>query len=325
MSKLKVVVTDWEFANLQYERAVLQHPKIELVAAQCQTEQEVIEQCRDADAVINQYAPISRTVIAQLKRCRIISRYGVGVNTIDVAQATEKGIFVTNVPDYCVDEVSDHTLALILGSVRKICKASAATKKQAWDFKNTKPIYRLRGRRLGLCGFGKIPQAVAKKAKPFGLEVWAYDPYVEESVFQALNVKRVTLEELCSGADVISVHVPLTEKTRGLIGEKQFAFMKKEAFVINTSRGPVIEEQALLQALQKGKIAGCALDVVEEEPIRRDHPFLQMDEVILTPHMAWYSEEAEKELRTKVAEDVYRVLIQGRNPRYPVNPEVLES
>ncbi len=302
MKKWKVVVTDWEYADLRFEENVLlRHDSIKLVSAQCKTEEDVIEACRDADALINQYAPIGRKVIEALEKCKVITRYGVGVNTIDLDAATEKGICVANVPDYCMDEVADHALALLLSWTRKITLANHHVKNGKWDFKVTQPIYRLRGRTIGLVGFGKIPQMLAEKVKPLGLKVLAYDPYFPKHLAEEKGVALVELDELCAQSDFISVHAPLMEATRGMIGEQQFARMKKDAIIINTSRGPVIHEKALVDALTKGQIAGAALDVVEEEPIPKDHPLLSMDNVILTPHAAWYSEEAAAEMRSKAA------------------------
>lgn len=322
--KWKVVVTDWEYADLRYEEQVLGCDQIELVPAQCRTEEEVIAACRDADALINQYAPLSRRVIESLEKCKVITRYGVGVNTVDLQAATEKGICVANVPDYCMDEVADHALALLLAWSRKVVVAHQAIRNGVWDFKVTQPIMRLRGRTLGLVGFGKIPQALARKVQPIGLRVIAYDPYVPKAVADSLGVELALLQELCSQADFVSVHAPLMPSTKGMIGEEQFARMKKEAIVINTSRGPVIDEQALIAALQKGQIAGAALDVVELEPISPDHPLLAMDNVILTPHVAWYSEEAAAEMRAKAAMGVADVLLYGEYPNYLVNREVKE-
>ncbi|MBM7551611.1 C-terminal binding protein [Thalassobacillus pellis] len=322
MSKWKVVVTDWEFESLNYELEILEHEQVEVIPVQCKSESEVIAHCRDADAIINQYAPISRSVIESLQNCKVIARYGVGVNTIAVDAATDKGICVTNVPDYCMDEVSDHTLGLLLSWARKIPLADKETKDNHWDFKKTRPIHRLRGRTLGLLGFGKIPQALAEKVKPLGLSVLACDPYFSEEEAEKKGVELVSLEELCQGSDIISVHAPLTDSTKGLLSEAEFKRMKKHAFVINTSRGPVIDEASLISALENNHIAGAALDVVETEPIGRDHPFLAMENVILTPHMAWYSEEAEKEMRSKVAMGVADVLLHEQYPKYLVNEKV---
>ncbi|WP_199614175.1 C-terminal binding protein [Paenibacillus alkalitolerans] len=324
MHKWKVVVTDWEYADLRYEERVLNHELIQLVPAQCRTEEEVIAACFDADALINQYAPISRNVIERLEKCKVIARYGVGVNTVDLQAATEKGICVANVPDYCMDEVADHALALLLAWTRKVVIANQAVKSGEWDFKVTQPIARLRGKVLGLVGFGKIPQVLAEKVKPLGLRVMAYDPFAPVSLAEEKGVQLVSLNELCSSADILSVHAPLSKATEGMIGRGQLALMKRSAIVINTSRGPVIDESELIEALQTGRIAGAALDVVEQEPIPPDNPLLRMGNVILTPHVAWYSEEAAAEMRAKAAMGVADVLLHGEYPKYLVNTQVKE-
>ncbi|MFS0824631.1 C-terminal binding protein [Bacillus sp. 1P02SD] len=323
MDKFKVVVTDWEFEDLRFEEAVLyQSPEIEVIAAQCRTEAEVIHACRNADGIINQYAPLSRQVIESLTNCQVITRYGVGVNTIDLEAATERGICVANVPDYCMDEVSDHALALILSWVRKVVVANQQVKNGNWDFKVTRPIHRLRNQTLGLVGFGRIPQSLAEKAKPLGFTIIASDPYFPAAEAKRKGVTLVSLETLVEESDIISVHAPLTPATKGMLGKEQFARMKKKPLIINTSRGPVIDEGALVDALERGHVVGAALDVVEEEPIDAQHPFLSMDQVILTPHVAWYSEEAEAEMRTKAAVGIKDVLIEKKYPKYLVNLEV---
>lgn len=324
MAKFKVVVTDWEYADLRYEEAVLNHPDIEFVPAQCRTEEDIIEACKDADGLINQYAPIGRKAIEALQNCKVITRYGVGVNTIDVDAATEKGICVANVPDYCMDEVADHALALLLSWTRKVVVANHHVKNGLWDFKVTQPITRMRGKVLGLVGFGKIPQALAEKVRPLGIQVVAFDPYFPADLAKEKGVSLVTLDELCEQSDYISVHAPLMPATKGMIGKEQFAKMKETAIIINTSRGPVIDEKALIEALQNKKIAGAALDVVEEEPISADNPLVTMENVILTPHVAWYSEEAAVEMRSKAAMGVVDVLIHSEYPKYLVNRQVKE-
>jgi D-3-phosphoglycerate dehydrogenase / 2-oxoglutarate reductase len=323
MKKFKVVVTDWEYEDLKYEENIInQSDRIELVGAQCRTEEEVIAACKDADGIINQYAPLSKRVIESLINCKVITRYGVGVNTIDLDAATQKDICVANVPDYCMDEVADHALALLLSWARKVVVANQHVKSGNWDFKVTRPIYRLRGRTLGLVGFGKIPQSLAEKVKPLGLRVIAADPYFPEEEAARRGVEIVPLDVLCEQADIISVHAPLIPATRGMIGEEQFTQMKKRPLIINTSRGPVIDEPSLVRALEQGMISGAALDVLEEEPISAGHPLLSMDNVILTPHVAWYSEEAEEEMRSKAAMGIVDVLIDGEYPKYLVNEEV---
>ena len=324
MSQFKVVVTDYESITFAPEEEVLGKLGIELTFAQCKTEDEVIEACKDADALINQYAPITRKVIGKLEKCKVISRYGVGFNTIDVDAATEKGIIVGNVTDYCFDEVSNHAMALILSSARKVTQLNNAVKSGNWDFKVAVPIYRLKERTLGLVGLGNIPQAVAKKAQAFDLKVIAYDPFVSEELAASKNVELVSLDELCERSDYISVHVPLNQHTEKMISYDQFDRMKKEAFIINTARGPIIDEKALIQALQQGKIAGAGLDVLQTEPVEVDNPLLKMDNVIINPHSAFYSVEAEMELKRKTAENVADVL-SGYYPTYLVNKAAKET
>ncbi|WP_202079281.1 NAD(P)-dependent oxidoreductase [Caldalkalibacillus salinus] len=321
MSQFKVVVTDYEYATLDPEKEVLENIGAEIVPAQCRTEEEVIAAAKDADGIINQYAPITRRVIEQLDRCKVIARYGIGVDTIDIKAATEKGIAVGNVTDYCLDEVSDHALALLMSAARKVTVLDRAVKQGTWDYKVGTPIFRLRDRTLGLVGFGKIPQQLAQKAQALGLNVIAYDPYMSPDIAQEKKVTLVSLDELSAQSDFISVHAPLLESTRGMISQPQFELMKSEAILINTSRGPVVDEDALIAALQQNKIAGAALDVLEQEPVPADHPFLSMDQVILNPHVAWYAEESERELKRKTAQNVADTLTGGL-PHYLVNKEL---
>lgn len=324
MKKFKVVVTDFEYESLQPEIDVLSELDVELVKAQCKTEEEVIEACRDADGMINQYAPITRKVIGNLTQCKVIARYGVGVNTIDVDAATEHGIVVGNVTDYSIDEVSDHAFALLLALARKVVKLNAEVKAGVWDFNIGKPAFRLRGRTLGLIGLGRIPQALAKKAQAFGIKVVAYDPFMPAEAAKELEVELLSLNEVCEVSDFVSVHAPLMETTKGMISDEQFLKMKKEAFIINTARGPVIDESALIRALEAGQIAGAGLDVAEVEPMLRDNPLLEMENVIITPHIAWYSEESELELKRKTARNVVDVL-SGFYPDYLFNRDVKEK
>jgi D-3-phosphoglycerate dehydrogenase len=325
MAEFKVVITDYEYNTLQIERDILSQVDIEFITtAQCRTEEEVIELARDADAILNQYAPITKKVIGHLSKCKVISRYGVGVNTIDVEAATEKGIVVANCTDYCIDEVADHALALLLASARKVALLDAYVKKGIWDYRKAIPVYRLKEKVLGLVGFGKIPQNLCLKAQAFGLRVVAYDPFVSKDMASRYGIELVELENLCKLSDFISVHVPLNRETYGLIGTEQFSRMKRDAVIINTSRGPLIDEQALIAALQNRQIAGAALDVLEHEPIQSDNPLLSMEQVILNPHVAWYSEESERELKGKAAQNIVDVL-RGFYPKYLANPAVRNS
>ncbi|GAB6152198.1 C-terminal binding protein [Desulfosporosinus burensis] len=321
MSEYKVVVTDYEYSTLQYEEEVVTNAGATLVPAQCKTEDDLIAVCKDAHGLLNQYAPITRRVIEKLDNCKVIARYGVGVNTVDLEAATEKGICVVNVPDYCVDEVSDHAFALLLACARKVVQLNNSIKAGTWDYKISRPIYRLRGRKLGIVGFGRIPRALAEKARPFGFELLIYDPFLTQTDVDPYGAALVGLDELMANSDFVSVHAPLTPETHHLVGEKELSLMKSSAFILNTSRGPVIDEKALIKALQDGLIAGAGLDVLEEEPASQDNPLLGMDNVIINPHVAWYSEQAEIELKTKAAQGVAEVL-QGFFPKNLVNKQV---
>jgi D-3-phosphoglycerate dehydrogenase len=316
-----VAQTDSVFPSMDPERRVLEPLGVEFRVGQAKSEEEVLALAGEADGILNCYAKMTARVIAGLKRCRVIARYGIGVDNVDLAAATGAGIVVTNVPDYCVDEVSDHALALFLALARQVVAADRAVKAGAWDVVAHKGIQRIRGQRLGLLGFGKIARALAGKARALGMEVLAVDPFVDGAAMAALNVRAVDLDTLLAEADVVSVHVPLSPQTRGILGERELARMKPTAFVINTSRGGLVDEAALAAALRAGRLGGAALDVVAQEPPGPDHPLRQAPHAILTPHLAFYSREAVVELQTKVAEEVARAL-RGEPPRSPVNPQV---
>lgn len=312
----KVLLTDYEFENLKYEEDVFKESglDIEFVKAQCKTEDEVAEQAKHADAILNQYAPISRRVIESLENAKVISRYGVGVNTIDLDAANEKGITVANVPDYGMEEVSNHALALLLSWARKVTLLNNEVKKGNWDFKACVPIHRFNNQTVGVLGFGRIPRRFIEKVKPLGFKLAAYDPFVSAEDMASAGVQKMELDEIISEADYLSVHVPLIKDTYHLLNADRFSQMKKNAVIINTARGPIIDEKALIEALENGIIAGAALDVAEEEPISIDSPLLHMDNVIITPHSAWYSEEAMVELRQKAAKNIVQVLKGEKTP-----------
>ncbi|SDQ18520.1 C-terminal binding protein [Virgibacillus salinus] len=321
MSEFKVVVTDFNYDTIAPEIEILERIGAEVVSAQCTTEEEVIHAAKDADGIICQYAPISRKVIDQLTNCKVVSRYGIGYDVIDVNAATEKGIMVCNVTDYCIEEVSDHAFALLMASVRKIVEQDKAVRRGVWDYKVTAPIYRLSNQVLGLVGFGNIPQLLAKKAQAFGLKVVAHDPFIPVHAAEQLDVELVDLSTLCELSDFVSVHAPLNKQTKGMVGKEQFKQMKEQAFLINTSRGPVVDEQALVDALRENVISGASLDVLETEPIDLNNPLLEMKNVTLTAHIAWNSKEAELELKSKVAQNVADVLT-GYYPTYLVNKKI---
>ena len=318
-----VAVTDSVFPNLDPAHNVLSQIGAELRLASLPSAEGILEVARDADAVLTTYAKMPAQVIAQLTRCRIIARFGIGVDNVDIPAATNHGIIVTRVPDYCLDEVSDHAIALLLSLVRKIPSSNARTHSGRWEMKAVTPIHRLRGTVLGLVAFGQIPQLVAPKAKAFGIRVVAYDPYVSNDVLARAGVDRVDFDELLKISDYISIHTPLIPATHHLFGADVFPRMKPTAYLINTARGPIVDETALAHALDQKQLAGAALDVMEQEP-PAGSPLFGRENVILTPHTSFYSEESLIDLQTKAAEEVLRVLT-GKPVRNPVNPEVAQS
>jgi len=316
MQQLRVGVSDSVFPNLDPAREVLSKIGAELRVAGEPTAEAILGVAADADALLVTYAKITAEMIRQMKRCRIISRFGIGVDNVDIAAATNAGIVVTKVPDYCMDEVSDHAMALLLSLVRKIPFSSARAHAGRWEMPAVVPIHRLRGTVLGLVGFGRIPQLVAPKAKSFALRVVTFDPYIPQTVLDQAGVERVEFDQLVRMSDYISIHTPLLPETHHLFNADVFRKMKPGAVIVNTSRGPVVDETALAQALDAGQLAGAALDVLEKEPPSGSRLFGR-DNVILTPHTAFYSVEALEELQTKCASDVARVL-SGEKPVYPV-------
>lgn len=318
-----VGVSDSVFPNLDPAREVLSKIGAELHLAETPKPEAIVRVAADADALLVTYAKITAAMIRQMKRCRVISRFGIGVDNVDVAAATAAGIVVTRVPDYCIDEVSDHTMALLLALVRKIPFANSLVQKGRWEMPAVVPIHRLRGAVLGLVGFGRIPQLVAPKAQSFGMKVVAHDPFVAEEVMKRAGVKKVEFGELVRIADFISIHSPLVAETNHLFNAEVFRQMKPKAYLVNTARGPIVDEAALANALDAGQIAGAALDVLSQEP-PAGSPLFGRDNVILTPHTSFYSVESLVELQVKAAEEVVRV-INGKKPRNAVNPEVLKK
>jgi D-3-phosphoglycerate dehydrogenase len=317
-----VAVTDSVFPNLDPAREVLGRIGADLRLAKEPTPESILEVAHDADAVLTTFAKVTGDTIAALTRCRVIARFGIGVDNVDIPAATKAGIVVTRVPDYCQDEVSDHAMALLLALVRKIPSSNARTQSGKWEMRAVAPIHRLRGTVLGLVAFGQIARLVAVKAQAFGMRVVTHDPYVSEQVIKSAGVEQVGFDELVKIADYISIHTPLVPATRHLFNAEVFRQMKPGAYLINTARGPIIEEAALATALDQRQLAGAALDVMEQEP-PQGSPLFGRDNVIVTPHTSFYSEESLVDLQTKAAEEVVRVL-SGQPPKNPVNPEALQ-
>lgn len=313
---MKLLVTDSDFPNLELEQALADDAGVELESTQVRTPEAVIDVASDADALLVQYAEIDETVFEALD-LEVVGRYGIGVDSIDVDAATDAGVPVVNVPDYCLDEVSVHAFSLLLACVREVAHLDREIRDGTWDWTLGKPIHRFAGQTLGLAGFGKIPREVARKARAFDLDIVAYDPYVSAADIEAHHAEKVDFDELLERADFVSVHVPLTEETVGMFDTDAFAAMKESAFLVNTARGSVVDTSDLYDALVAGDIAGAGLDVMPDEP-PENWSLFALDNVVATPHIAWYSEESYDELRRRVTEDVLGVL-RGQQPQNPVN------
>ena len=318
--KAKVVVTDYVWESLDVERKLLDG-LADIVALKTKGPDEFIAEAHDCDALLNTYAgPITAEVMARMSKCRIIARYGIGVDTIDLDAATRAGIIVTNNPTYCIDEVAEHTVALLLACARKVAVYDRVVRAGRWEIAPGKPIFRLSGRTLGIVGFGNIGRQVAMRAKGFGMRVLYADPFVAEGQFDAPGTK-VELNELLGQSDFVSLHPPLTRETRKIIDARTLSRMKPTAFLINCSRGPIVDTDALVRALDAKTIAGCALDTTEPEPLPDPHPLRGRDNVIVTPHVAWHSEQAMVGLQARAPNEVRRVLT-GEWPLNVVNRDV---
>jgi D-3-phosphoglycerate dehydrogenase len=321
---MKILVTDFPWKDLEIERQILSSLDATLVAAQSGEEEELIQLAADVEGIFTNWKRVSKRVIASAPSCKAIIRYGVGLDNIDVQFATESGIVVANVPEYCLEEVSDHAFALLLAMARKVTVFDRSTKNGIYNLALGPPFYRLRGKTLGLVGFGKIGKVVARKALGFGLKVIAFSRSGKSARVGTETVEAVSFSELLRRSDYISLHVPLARETRHLFNLEAFRQMKSTAFLVNTARGDVVDSQALLIALNDNLIAGAALDVLPKEPPDTDDPLLRHPKTIVTPHAAFNSEESLEELRTTAASQMRDILL-GKKPEFFVNPAVLEN
>jgi D-3-phosphoglycerate dehydrogenase / 2-oxoglutarate reductase len=313
-----IAVTDSVFPSLDPAKTALAKLNPTFRMSKSANADDIVAVARDADAILVTYAKLTRDILMQTTKCRAIGRFGLGVDNIDLPAAKEKGILVNYVPDYCIREVSDHAMALLLALIRKIPLSNKLVQGGRWEMPAIVPIGRIEGTVLGLVGFGNIPRLVAHKAKAFGIKVIAFDPFAKAEIFKAAGVEQVDFDMLLETANYVSVHAPLTPNTRGMMNARAFAKMKKGAYLVNTARGPLIDEPALIAALDSGHLGGAGLDVVTTEPLAKDSPLLGRDNVIITPHTAFYSIEALEELQSKCASDVARVL-SGEKAVYPIS------
>lgn len=326
MARFKVYISDYDYPDIDIERAVLEPIGAEVIGLQCRTGAGLAEQASDADAILQQYAKIPRATIERLERCKVICRYGIGVDIVDVAAASEHGIVVTNVPDYALDEVADHSIALALMLLRRIPWYDRATRAGRWHWSESQgPIHRLRTSVWGLIGFGRIAQNITRKVKGFNFRVLSYDPYVSEGYMATLGVEKVGFNELLGCSDVVDVMCPHTPETEHLVDEAALRRMKPASILVNCARGKIVDNRALYRALTSGWIASAALDDTEEEPAKlsnwspEQNPLVGLENCIITPHVAYVSTESLAECRRVAAENAREVLL-GRRPLNPVQP-----
>jgi len=320
----EVVLTNYVWSDLTIETGLFAPYGIRLTAAQCKTEDDVIRIAAGADAICAIHAPFTRKVVEALTECKVISMSAVGYNSIDVDAVTDAGILLVHCPDYCIEEVANHSIALILSCVRGLFLFDRRIKEQIWEYRSAGILMRVSTATLGLIGFGRIAQAVASRARGFQMNVQACDPYADDSRFKEYGVTRVSLEDLLSTSDFVSIHTPLNNITESMISEEELSMMKSSAFLINTSRGRIIDEEALVRALADGTIRGAAIDALREEPPDFSSQLFTLDNVLLTPHAAFYSEEAVEEVRARSAKaitDVYNGIL----PDHVVNGDVLTN
>ena len=319
-AKTKVVLTDYVWESVDVERKIL-GADVDLVPLQTKKPDEFIAQAADCVALLNTYAgPITADVMAKMPKCKIIARYGIGVDTIDLEAATAAGIIVTNNPTYCIEEVAEHTMALLLSAARKITFYDRQVRAGTWAVPPGKPMFRLAGSTLGLVGFGNISREVAVRAAAFGMKVLYADPFVKQGQFDVPGTK-VELNDLLKQSDYVSLHAPLMPQTKKMMNDETFGLMKPKAVLINCARGPLIDTDALVRALDAKKIAGCAVDTTDPEPLPNPHPLRGRENVIINPHAAWYSEQAMVGLQEGAPNEVRRVL-SGEWPINVVNKAV---
>lgn len=320
----KILITDYAWSSIEPERQVLAEVGAELITADTGDAAELKAFAPMIDGILTCWNPVREPVIAATQQCQIIARYGIGLDNIDVEAATERGIIVTNVPAYCIDEVSDHAMGLLLACARKISRFDWAVRSSVWDQNIGPEMHRIRGKTLGIVGFGRIGQAIIPKAKAFGLSINVCSPRTDPNRIQAAGAEKVTFSELLATSDFITIHAPLTKETEHLFSDAEFRAMKPTAFLINTARGGIVDTAALTTALCNGEIAGAGLDVLETEPPHPNEELLKLNNVVVTPHAAFVSKDAILELEVTAAQCVAQVLT-GQLPESVVNPSVLEQ
>lgn len=318
----QIVITDCDHDSLTAEKEVAAESGIDLQIAHCRTEDDVIAAAQDADGILVQYAPVTERVLAALPRLRVVGRYGVGVDTVDVDAATRRGVAVCNVPDYGTEDVSDHAIALALSLVRGVTEFDRRLRAGQYDYAAGRPLHRIKELTFGVVGLGRIGSATARKARGLGFRVIGCDPRLETGTTTPEGAEVTTLADVLTHADVVSLHLPLDASTKHLIDAAALRSMKPGAMLVNTARGGLVDTTAVEDALASGALRGAALDVFEVEPLPSDAPILGLPTAVLTPHVSWYSEESYGELKRRAIENVADVCLD-RRPRNVCNPEVL--
>jgi D-3-phosphoglycerate dehydrogenase len=319
MNPYKVVITDHSFPDVAVERELIEAAGGLLEVAQCRSEADVIAACRDADALLVQWAPVTERVLQGLERCKAVIRYGIGFDNVDLAAARRLGVAVANVPDYCIDEVADHTVALAVSLARQLFATQRRLREGTWKITPPAPMPAFRDMTFVVVGLGRIGRAVLGRAQGFGFRLAAHDPAPADEVFRGAGARRLSLDEAFAEADILSLHLPMSAGTRHLVSTDRLRAMKRTALLVNTSRGGLVDTRGLAVALAEGTIAGAGLDVFEEEPIPQSHPLLLCPNTILTSHVAWYSEGSLQRLQRLAAEEAARC-VRGQSLRNRVNP-----
>jgi D-3-phosphoglycerate dehydrogenase len=324
MERFRVYVAEKSYADYAEEKRIVDLAGGVLHLASCKSEEDIIEQCHDAHAILLRQTPIGELALKKLIKLRVVSRYGSGCDNVDVAAATKHGVMITTVPDYCTGEVADHAIALLLSSIRKIPLRDHLVRCGEWDIGSRYPVSRTMKKNMGFVGYGRTAREVRKRLGGFPFRFFAFDPYIKSEIFEKDNTTPISFRKLAIISDYISIHVPLNDETYHLFDLATFRMMKKEAILVNTSRGGIVDQHALHTALKEKLIGGAALDVFEEEPFDPTSPLATFDSVILSDHASWYSEESRRELQRRTAENAVKAL-NGGIPENLVNPEVLIS
>ena len=317
MSKFKVVLTDNIFPDLDIENEMLSKIDAELV--EVTDPSTLADEVKDADAVINTYAQMTPEIIGGMEQCKLIIRNGIGVNTIDVDACNAKGIMVANIPTYCIEEVATHAIALMLTLNRKVFLYNRTVRSGIWDVKEGMKINSTVGATLGLVGFGRIPRLINDRAQALGMKVLAYDPFVTAENAAEAGATKAEMDQIIAESDFISIHCPLIPDTRGMFNYEVFQAMKDSAYLINTARGPIVNEPDLVRALEEGLIGGAGLDVLMEDKGQSEHPLYKFENCIITPHAAWYSETSILRRRTQTVDSVIETLTGNGEPHSFLN------